>query len=81
ERLNAFNLFLHHASAAIHRLDHIDAIMAAVCEAAVEDGDFLLAWAGIPTEAGDRIVPSAATGVATDYVGKLMITTDPALET
>ena len=81
ERLNAFNVFLNHTNAAIGRMESSEEILAAVCEVAVQDGEFLLAWAGVLSKEGDRVIPLAVFGEAVDYVAGLAITTDPALET
>ena len=81
ERLNAFNVFLNHTNAAIGRMESSEEILAAVCEVAVQDGEFLLAWAGVLSKEGDRVIPLAVFGDAVDYVAGLAITTDPALET
>ena len=81
ERLNAFNVFLNHTNTAIGRLDTSEAILAAVCEVAVQEGDFLLAWAGVLNKEGDKVIPQAAFGGAADYVAGLVITTNPTLKT
>lgn len=81
ERLNAFYVFLSNANVAIFNLNSVDAILDAVCEGAVRDGGFILAWAAVLDENAGQVIPTAATGVASDYVKKLVITTDPALPT
>lgn len=81
ERLNALNLFLNHVNAAIFHLHTAEEILAAVCEGAVRDGGFVLAWAGVLDEAAGRVWPIAAHGAAADYAKQLVITTDPALPT
>lgn len=80
-RLQSFYVFLSHVNAAIFNLDTKEEILEAVCEGAVRDGGFILAWAGVLDEAAGRVRPAAAYGAATDYVKSLVITTDPALPT
>ncbi|MBL6751327.1 MAG: PAS domain S-box protein [Nevskia sp.] len=81
EYLNAFYAFLSHANAAIFNLRSTQGIVEAVCAGAVQDGGFLLAWAGVTDEAAGRVRPTFAYGAAADYVKSLVITTDPALPT
>lgn len=81
ERLNSFYQFLSQTNEAIFKLHSVEAILDAVCKAAVEHGHFILAWAGLLDAAAERVLPVAAYGVATDYVKQLNITTDPALPT
>ena len=81
ERLNSFNLFLNHANAAIFNLTTQDAILTKICETAVRDAGFALAWGGLLDEAIGRMNVVAASGPAKDYVKELVMTTDPALPT
>lgn len=81
ERLNAFNVFLSHVNAAIFNLRNMQEILEVVCDGAVRDGGFVLAWAGVLDEAAGRVIPTAAYGEASEYVKNLLITTDPALPT
>ena len=81
ERLQSFYVFLSHVNAAIFNLDTRDEILEAVCEGAVRDGGFILAWAGVLDAAAGRVQPAAAYGAATEYIKSLVITIDPALPT
>lgn len=81
ERLNNFHQFLSHANATIFRLRDPEDILNAVCEGAVRDGGFILAWAGVLDEAAGRVKPTAAFGGAADYARQIVITIDPALPT
>jgi len=81
QRLQTFYVFLSHVNAAIFKLHSEQDILDAVCEGAVREGGFILAWAGTLDEAQGRVLPVSASGVATDYVRQLVITTDPALPT
>ncbi len=81
ERLNAFYVFLQNANAAARRTQEPLQVLDAVCAAAVRDGDFLLAWAGVPDPATGIVRVVSSHGPAKAYGDSLRITLDPALPT
>ncbi|MBS1170746.1 MAG: diguanylate cyclase/phosphodiesterase with and sensor(s) [Burkholderiaceae bacterium] len=62
---------------AIMRLSDQSALFPLVCRIAVEFGGMALAWVGVPDESGERIVPLAKDGKASDYLDEIIILTKP----
>lgn len=81
QRLRQMYECLSGINAAIHRLRTRDEVMAAVVDAAVQQGGFLLAWVGIEDQTHKRVLPVAVRGVGADYIKKIVVTTDPELPT
>lgn len=79
DRLNTFYVFLSHANAAVFNVDSIEGVLAAVCEGAVRDAGFLLAWAGSLDPVTGRVVPIAASGVEITYLNGFDISIDTTL--
>lgn len=81
KRLNEYYAFLTQVDRAISQLRDPGEILETLCRGAVEEGGFLLAWAGIVNETAGAVDIAAVFGAAADYARKLRITLDPALET
>ncbi len=76
ERLNQFYRFLSNVNASIFNATNEEQIYSAICEYAVKDSAFALAWVGVLDEKAGRVIPRHAYGAAAEYVDGLIITTD-----
>jgi PAS domain S-box-containing protein/putative nucleotidyltransferase with HDIG domain len=81
ERMNLYREFLSHVTARIFGIREPNHILQVFCESAVEQGGFVLAWAGVADHSAGSVTVAASAGKATDYVHTLDITLDPALPT
>jgi signal transduction histidine kinase/CHASE3 domain sensor protein len=66
--LNRLYLFLSQTNQAIVRARNRDELFAEVCRVAVEDGQFVMAWIGIPEPGGNLIQPVAWWGREEGYL-------------
>jgi PAS domain S-box-containing protein len=76
ENLQLYNRLytvLSHVSQAVVRIRDRDELFAEVCRITVEDGEFLMTWAGLADAAG-RVVAVARSGKDEGYLDKLVIT-------
>lgn len=71
QRLNRFYVTLSQTNEAIVRATDVDSLFRKVCEIAVNDAGFLLAW--VAATEGDSVVVAAAAGPATHYLDDISI--------
>lgn len=71
ERLSSFYMVLSLANRAIVRISDIDSLLAEICRIAVEQGGFVMAWAG-RVDAG-RVTPYAKFGREDGYLEQVRI--------
>ncbi len=81
ERLNRFHGLINHIYQIIQRLTDPQEILREICTDLVVSSRIALVWAGWVDHAAGRVVPIAASGVASDYIRDLEITLDPSLPT
>src|SRR5258708_6882170 len=75
-QLNRLYAVLSDVNQAIVRVRPIPALFEKVCHITVEQGDFRMAWIGLPDPETRRVNISAHAGLAGDYLDKLQIDLD-----
>ncbi len=81
ERLDRLHTFLARMNERLFLSTSREAAFAAICEVAVRDGAFRLAWVGIHDDTAGIVRPVAWHGAATEYIRQSRDTTDPDLPT
>jgi PAS domain S-box-containing protein len=81
EALNHMHAFLNHANQALIGARSEQEAFDLLCQAAVDEGRFALAWVGMVDTAADRVRPVSAYGAAAAYARQAVITLDPAKTT
>jgi len=79
ERLTKLYAALSETSASVVRCKNEQDLFDSICKAAVSVGDFKMAWIGLVNQPSSIIKPVAFSGIHTDYLQDLDISTDETL--
>lgn len=74
-RVNNAYATLSRTNQAIVQMQNIDALFHRVCLIAIEHGDYMGAWIGLPDPGNEQIIPRYLAGSTTDYARQLRIGT------